>query len=80
MFIIVGVWGSNEFGRVKAAFYFFYYSFISSFFLFFAIIFFSIIFESLDFLMLKEIMKVTELCKFFYYKGSHLITFVFGFI
>lgn len=80
MFIIIGLWGSNEFGRVKAAFYFFYYSFISSFFLFFAIIIFSIKLESLDFMFLKSTLKILEITKFYHWKYSFTNTYIFSFL
>lgn len=80
MFIIIGLWGSNEFGRVKAAFYFFYYSFISSFFLFFTIIIFSIKLESLDFIFLKGMVQILCFSKFFNPVYSFTSTFLFAFI
>lgn len=80
MFIVIGLWGSNEFGRVKAAFYFFYYSFISSFFLFFAIIVFSIKMESLDFIFLKEMLRILGVVKFFTWNYSFVNTFMFSFL
>jgi len=77
MFLIVGFWGSNEFGRVKAAFYFFYYSFISSFFLFFLIVYFSVEIGTLDFLELKGYFKIIELLKFLYPRGADTPTITF---